>query len=94
MSLSEEVRADAIRSPEDTPLGSGVRARFPSLRDAGDTVFFDNAAGAQVPAARMKTVERAINSGPAQILFIFSGRNNGRPGAGAASLKGPVPYRR
>jgi len=34
---------------ERRPLSDRVRARFPALRDAPGTVFFDNAAGAQVP---------------------------------------------
>jgi cysteine desulfurase family protein (TIGR01976 family) len=34
---------------EQRPLSDRVRTRFPALRDAPGTVFFDNAAGAQVP---------------------------------------------
>lgn len=34
---------------ERRPLADRVRPRFPALRDAPGTVFFDNAAGAQVP---------------------------------------------
>lgn len=34
-------------SPGLAPLGA--RARFPALRESGNAVFFDNAAGAQVP---------------------------------------------
>jgi cysteine desulfurase family protein (TIGR01976 family) len=47
----------------------GVRARFPALRDAGDReIFFDNAAGAQVPdevvdAMREHLVARNVQRG-------------------------------
>ena len=34
---------------EQRPLSDRARSRFPALRDAPGTVFFDNAAGAQVP---------------------------------------------
>ena len=34
---------------EERPISDRVRGRFPALRDAPGTVFFDNAAGAQVP---------------------------------------------
>ena len=55
-------------SPSDFPVDA-LRARFPALREAGDReIFFDNAAGAQVPddvieAVREHLVRRGVNRG-------------------------------
>jgi len=38
-----------LRVEHERPLADRVRLRFPALRDAPGAVFFDNAAGAQVP---------------------------------------------
>ncbi|HTL99758.1 MAG TPA: cysteine desulfurase-like protein [Candidatus Omnitrophota bacterium] len=55
-------------SRSDFPVDA-LRARFPALREAGDReIFFDNAAGAQVPddvidAVREHLVRRGVNRG-------------------------------
>jgi len=41
--------------PDNFPIGD-VRRQFPALVDAGDFLFFDNAAGAQVPLRVVEAV--------------------------------------
>jgi len=64
MSRSES----AVPREGQVSLGAAVRERFPALREAGDAIFFDNAAGAQVPdevvdALREHLVERNVQRG-------------------------------
>src|SRR5258705_1456279 len=75
MSASKRPRASGAAGPEAptaaiAPLPvDELRARFPALREAGDReIFFDNAAGAQVPdevidAIREHMTRRGVNRG-------------------------------
>jgi cysteine desulfurase family protein (TIGR01976 family) len=58
---------EAAMTPSDFPVET-LRQQFPALRTAGTEIFFDNAAGAQVPdrvleAVRRHLVERNVQRG-------------------------------
>lgn len=58
---SPEISNTAFRnsSPEPFPVAE-IRAQFPSLTRSSDFVFFDNAAGAQIPQAVFDAVNRHL----------------------------------
>ncbi len=64
MALSRETQGKpAVPSPAAKPFRfpiEEVRASFPALRAAGDFIFFDNAAGAQIPQAVLDAVNRHL----------------------------------
>jgi cysteine desulfurase family protein (TIGR01976 family) len=62
MSLTMDAPALAAAAKTNKPAFpiAAVRAAFPALRAAGDFVFFDNAAGAQIPDASLAEVNRHL----------------------------------
>lgn len=57
--MSTRIATDTERSEPGFPAAS-LRAQFPALERAGSFIFFDNAAGAQVPRAVLEAVNRHL----------------------------------
>ena len=55
--MNTRIASDAV--PNGPPFPSeSLRAQFPALQRAGSFVFFDNAAGAQVPQPVLDAVKK------------------------------------
>jgi cysteine desulfurase family protein (TIGR01976 family) len=59
MSLTIDAPPRAAATEPTFPIET-VRAAFPALREAGSFVFFDNAAGAQIPDAALDEINRHL----------------------------------